>query len=110
MELRRSVRLAAKRDSQNVPVSVNKTVNGTIYNNNQKVLRTAPESLTLKKNKESSFSEQYVNFVVYGLFKMDIEDPKAEGLKKRVGDFLLLFMFFCAIKFVFWYLDVLQYN
>lgn len=108
MEVRRSTRLAAKRASTHFEEPKPK-----LEQRNGKILHDdgdddVPPMIMLKPLLDNH--SPFVNFVVHGLMKYKITDSNAEAVKKRVTDFYQMFIFFAAIKFVFWYLNVLQYK
>lgn len=105
MEVRRSARLAAKRAAvaENLfePKPKLERRNGKILHTEEDV----PPMIMLKQHMDNH--SPFVNFVVHGLMKYEITDPKAEGVKDKTQLFVQITFFFIAIKVILYHYGLL---
>jgi hypothetical protein len=123
MEIRRSARIAAAESAktanfqqqQDLWVNNNNNYvrprrqNGKIiYCGNEDVDAEVEERkakpIVLQRHEQTSI---FINFIVHGIMKYEINDPKAREMKGKTMHFLQLTFAFVLIKSILWYFKVL---
>lgn len=98
MEVRRSPRLAAKMLPKERPIVPSLELYKSI--NNKKTHSKQAQNTVYQKHDQTFL---FINFIVHGLMKYEMNDPKAEEMKEKTATFLQLTVFFVLIKCVLWY-------
>jgi hypothetical protein len=118
MEVRRSARIAAAKQARAQEAQETQNPSNLSVKNNHKLLRSRHDVI-LNVNNETKMPKAFVyqkhdqtflfiNFIVHGLMKYEIHDPKAKEMKEKTSAFLQLTGFFVLIKCILWYFGYLQ--
>lgn len=97
---RRSPRLAAKLlQQQQIPVLPLLGLN--VF---KKPKPKQDQAVFYQKHDQTSL---FINFIVHGIMKYEMNDPKAREIKEKTLHFIQLTFAFVLIKIIFWYFKVL---
>lgn len=105
MEVRRSARIANKQAKKGDPWVLPDKVR--LQRRNGVIVRCddeKEESVVSQKHQQTSL---FINFIVHGVMKYEINDPKARDMKQKAILFLQLTVAFLLIKCFFWCFGVL---
>jgi hypothetical protein len=97
---RRSPRLAAKVLAEKEPFVPLLELHKLNISKKQEPRQKKIEGVVYQKHDQTYL---FINFIVHGLMKYEINDPKADEMREKTTAFLQLAVFFVLIKSVLWY-------